>query len=239
MFKGFIRYLREPDYHGRIFMVANNGTTTVREDCNDDNLRRIKEAVGRLRKLKGKHPSPEIETKIIVHTKYQAQFVGQCLFDRLWAKHESMHMFVQLNYSWDVLGSRKQKMFKSQMIRHEKSLANTFRLLLQILRLRNTTSARFRNSDEKDAMYVIASLRKMILWRGFSTVSAKLQMEELPVVSIRAREHYDRLQRSTIWNRLVQSLKVAEANVGMPNAIATVEHKKRMVCLLERSVNGI
>ena len=240
MLLGFVRYIRDPDYHGDVIITRPNGVTIAkRENCSNENIRLVEEAVSHLRKMGRQHQDTATDSKIIAYTGHQIQFIGQCLLDRLYAKHENMKMFNQKGYSWANVGTNKQKELVSRMIRHEKVLVNTFRVFLQVLRLRSTTSARIRRANVEDAMQVVRSLRKMILWNGFSYSQAALQRAELPLIWNRVSGHYIRLENSRRWGQLVQALNNAEVNTGRSESFLLAIHRTRMMDLLRRSTVGI
>jgi len=228
-FLGFVKYIRDPDYHGNIIISRENGVATKRENCSNENLKRVGDAVGKLRKLERTNPSPQVRVKILVYTTHQAQFVGQCLLDRLWAKHEAMEIFAQKHYSWDTLTTQTQKNFVSSMIRHENVITTNLNVLSGVLKLRNNP----------DALYVLQNNRKMVLTKGFSSSIYKNQREELPLIWPRVKRHYKHLIKSHKWRMLITSLRNAQANVGRPNSFEMLQHRIRMQELLKRSTEGI
>lgn len=228
-FLGFVKYVRDPDYHGKVIIARENGVAIKRENCSNENLKRVGDAVGKLRKLERTNPSPQVRVKILVYTTHQAQFVGQCLLDRIWAKHEAMEEFAQKNYSWDTLTTQTHKNFVSSMIRHENVIMTNLNVLAGVLKLRNNT----------DALYVLQNIRKMVLVKGFSSSIYKNQREELPLIWPRVKRHYKHLIKSHKWRMLITSLRNAQANVGRPNSFEMLQHRTRMQELLKRSTEGI
>jgi hypothetical protein len=231
-FLGFVKYIRDSNYHGEILVTRENGITTPkRENCSNDNLKLVNDAIGKLRKLERTNSSAEIRRKILVYTKHQTQFVGQCLLDRIWAKHEAMKKFVENRYSWDSLSTQSQKKFVSSMIRHENVIMTTMNVLFSVLRLRS--------SNDNDALYVLKNIRKMVLAKGFYSPIYKKQLEELPFIWDRVRRHYKHLIKSNKWNILITSLRNARVNVGRPDSFSMHQHRVRMQGLVHRSTHGI
>lgn len=227
-FLGFVKYIRDPDYHGKVLVSRENGIITPkRENCSNENLKLVVDAVGKLRKLEQTSPSIQVRGKILVYTKYQSQFVGQCLLDRIWAKHEAIEIFAQNNYSWDALTTQTQKRFVSTMIRHENVIMATMNVLISILKLRN------------DDLYVLQNIRKLVLTKGFSSSISAKQREELPYMWDRVRRHYKRLINSHKWKMLITSLRNAQVNVGRPNSFMMHQHRLRMQELVTRATVGI
>jgi len=238
IFIGLVNFIRDSNYHGRVLIARENGIMIPkRTDCSNENLQLIKEAIAKLRKLKKSYSSDQ---KILVYTKYQIQFVGQCLLDRLWSKHEAMKDFGEAGYSWDILKTRKQMEFVSTMIRHEKVIRDTLNILSSILKLRASVYKSPQNVYTNDvALYVLRNIRRMILFRGFSSPLYADQRRELPDIWNRIRRHYIHLLKSYKWNTLVKKLENAQVNVRRPDSFSLGVHRKRMRDLIEKSTENI
>ena len=238
IFIGLIKYIRDEDYHGRILIARDNGIMIPkRADCSNENLQLIKEAVAKLRKLNKSHSSDQ---KILVYTNYQIQFVGQCLLDRLWSKHNAMEAFADAGYSWDILKTRKQTEFVSTMIRHEKVIRDTLGILASILKLRASVYKSPHNVYTNDAaLYVLRNIRRMVLFRGFSSPQYADQRKELPNIWYRIRRHYIHLLKSYKWKTFVKKLENAQVNVGRPNSFSLSVHRNRMRDLIEKGTKNI
>jgi len=201
-----------------------------RADCNNENLQLIKEAIAKLRKLNKSH-SPD--KKILVYTNYQIQFVGQCLLDRLWSKHNAMEAFADAGYSWDILKPRKQTEFVSTMICHEEVIRDTLGILASILKLRASVYKSPHNTNDA-ALYVLRNIRKMILFRGFSSPQYAEQRRELPIIWNRIRRHYIHLLKSYKWKTLIE-----KAQVNVLNSFSLSVHRHRMRDLIEKGTKNI
>lgn len=237
IFIELVNYIRNEDYHKKNLISIENGITIQKKaDCSYENLQLIKKAISKLRKLK----SYSSDQKILVYTKYQIQFVGQCLLDRLWSKHEAMKDFGETGYSWDILKTRKQIEFVSTMIRHEKVIRDTLNILASILKLRASVYKSPQNVYTNDvALYVLRNIRRMILFRGFSSPLYADQRRELPDIWNRIRRHYIHLLKSYKWNTLVKKLENAQVNVRRPDSFSLGVHRKRMRDLIEKSTENI
>lgn len=238
IFIGLVNFIRDEDYHGRVLIARENGIMIPkRTDCSNENLQLIKEAIAKLRKLKKSYSSDQ---KILVYTKYQIQFVGQCFLDRLWSKHDAMKDFGDAGYSWDNLKTRKQMDFVSTMIRHEKVIRDTLSILASILKLRASVYKSPQNVYTNDAaLYVLRNMRRMVLFRGFSSSLYADQRRELPNIWNRIRRHYIHLLKSYKWKTLVKKLENAQVNVGRPDSFSLSVHRKRMRDLIEKSTENI
>lgn len=230
---GIVKYIRDQDYHGEIIISRDNGVTLAkRETCSNENLQRVENAVNRLQTFDKTY----FRSKILIYTEHQMIFVGQCLLDRMWAKHEAMELFTEKGYSWNTLGSSKQKDFVISLIRHERVLKNTIRIFAKILRLRASV-----NKLDEDINHVVKQLRRMILDRGFSSSSSKSQRLELQSIPFwnYIKAHYIRLGNSYRWKQFITALSYAQVNVGRNSSAIFGVHRTRMMGLLDRATTGI
>ncbi|ABT15013.1 hypothetical protein NY2A_B614R [Paramecium bursaria Chlorella virus NY2A] len=228
-----VKYIRDPDYHGEIIISRDNGDTIAkRENCSNENLQRVENAVNMLQKFDKTYS----RNKILIYTEHQMVFVGQCLLDRLWAKHEAMELFTEKGYSWNTLGSSKQKNFVINLIRHERVLKNTIRIFAKIIRLRASI-----NKIDEDINHVVKQLRRMILDRGFSSSSSnsqRLELQSIPFWNY-IKAHYLRLGNSYRWKQFITALSHAEVNIERNSSTIFGVHRTRMMGLLDRATKGI
>lgn len=238
IFIELVNYIRNEDYHKKNLISIENGITIQKKaDCSYENLQLIKKAISKLRKLSKTHLAVQ---KMLVYTKYQIQFVGQCLLDILWSKHESMKTFNDAGYSWNDLKTKKQMEFVSTMIRHEEVIRDTLAILTSIFKMRASFYKNSHNVYTNDvALYVLRNIRRMILFRGFSSPLYADQRRELPDIWNRIRRHYIHLLKSYKWNTLVKKLENAQVNVRRPDSFSLGVHRKRMRDLIEKSTENI
>jgi len=237
IFKGFIKYVKNDDYHGKI-MIANSRGVIIRprDNCSNENLHSIDTSISALSRLKKNIPHDQWKARVLRDTSAQIQFLGQCLMDRLYAKHIELTKFFN-KYNSQSLSIPTPSILKQvlSMSSHEYPLYLTLSILRRSMRLRQMVGKERGWGDMQDSFIVTSKLRLMISEDSLKSMKIKDKLIELsnPRKFKEITNGYYKLLHSKRWNQLIESIKNAERNMHSKNSFELTLHKQRMENLLK------
>lgn len=238
IFKGFIKYIKDNDYHGKVMIVNSRGIIyRPRDDCSNENLKRIDRSITMLLRLQKNIPQDQWKARLIRDTSAQIQFLGQCLMDRFYAKHVELTDFFNKYNSQSL--SRPTKGVLKQILNiscHEYPLYITLSTLRRSMRARQLLGMKVRGwGDMQESFIVTSKLRLMISEDTLKSMKLKDKMKELshPRKLKEITDGYLKLLHSKGWKQLIKSIENAKRNIHSKNSYELVLHKQRMSNLLK------
>jgi hypothetical protein len=242
IFKGFVKYVKDPDYHGRIIITNSRGTSyRPRDDCSNENIDLVLRCVKTLMKLRTTMPSDQWKARVVRDTSAQIQFLGQCLLDRFYAKNTEMLIFFE-KYIAKPPGAVVSKSLLVRLVNlvsHEYPLKITLEAMIHSLRLRQAAGPG-RGWEDLQASFVVASrFRMMILDDGITTLTQRGKLSQLrndAKLRIIIKK-YSELMRSKRWKQLIESIEHAKRNVYSSDRSELLLHKERMTNLLKTATS--
>lgn len=237
IFKGFIKYIKDDDYHGKIMIANSRGVIhRPRDNCSNENLHSIDTSITALVRLKKTIPLDKWKARVLRDTSAQIQFLGQCLMDRFYAKHMELTEFFK-KYSLQSLSMPTPGILKKvlNMSCHEYPLYLTLSILRRSMRLRQMVGRERGWGDMQDSFIVTSKIRLMISEDSLKSMKVKDKLEELsnPRKFKEITNGYYRLLHSKRWKQLIESIENAKRNMHSKNSFELALHKQRMENLLK------
>jgi hypothetical protein len=243
IFKGFIKYIKDPDYHGKIIISNSSGTSyRPRDDCSNENIDLILRCVKTLMKIQTNMPPDKWKARVVRDTSAQIQFLGQCLLDRFYAKNTEMILFFE-KYTAKPTGTDISKNLLLRLVNlvsHEYPLKITLEAMIHSMRLRQAAGPG-RGWEDLQASFIVASrFRMMILDDGITTLtrgSKLLQLRNDAKLRNIIIKRYSELMRSKRWRQLIESIELAKRNAHSSERSEMILHKQRMTNLLKTATS--
>jgi len=235
IFKGFVKYVKDPDYHGRIIISKSSGTSyRPRNNYSNNNIDLILRCVKMLMKLQTNMPLDQWKARVIRDTSAQIQFLGQCLLERFYTKNTEMVLFFE-KYTPGTVVSKNVLVRLVNLVSHEYPLKISLEAMIHSMRLRQAAGPG-RGWEDLQASFIVASrFRMMILDDEITTLTQKnLQlMNDAKLQYIIKR--YSDLMSSKKWKQLIESIE--HANVYPSVRSELILHKDRMSNLLKTATS--
>lgn len=242
IFKGFVKYVKDPDYHGRIIITNSSGTSyRPRDDCSNENIDLVLKCVKTLMQLRTTMPPDQWKARVVRDTSAQIQFLGQCLLDRFYAKNTEMLIFFE-KYAAKPPGAAVSKSSLVRLVNlvsHEYPLKITLEAMMHSLRLRQAAGPG-RGWEDLQASFIVASrFRMMILDDGITTLTQRSKLAQLrnDAKLQNIIKKYSELMRSKRWKQLIESIEHAKRNVYSSDRSELILHKERMSNLLKTATS--
>ena len=242
IFKGFVKYVKDPDYHGKIIITNSRGTSyRPRDDCSNENIDLVSKCVKTLSKMQKNMPADQWKARVIRDTSAQIQFLGQCLLDRFYAKNTELLVFFEKYAARPPGGDVSKNMLVRlvNIVSHEYPLKITLEAMVQSMRLRQAAGPG-RGWEDLQASFIVASrFRMMILDDGITTLAQKGKLSKLRN-DAKFRiiiNKYSELMRSKRWKQLIESIEHAKRNVYSSDRSEFILHKERMTNLLKTATS--
>ena len=235
-FKGFVRYIKDPDYHGLIPFSQNGGMISrSRDGCDNEHLEMISDCIFHIKRCRHKMNLDQWKRIVVEIASYQIWFLSQCLLDRFYAKHVELVDFFQ---KWDKTQPVSKNRLRTLMkiASHEHPLYNTLITLyksLKLLQLAKGTPLKNLDkwSDLDDSLAIYTKLRTMISHGIFNdglTSKDKLHIIERDYDKI--TKNYEKLLESPYWKTLISAIVYPT-----PHPRNLQMHRQRMIELLRKA----
>jgi hypothetical protein len=246
-FKGLVKYVKDPDYHGKIITVNIAGCATrPRDNCSNENIEHIVDSVRVLQKMKTDIPFDAWKARVLRDTSAQIQFLGQCFLDRLYAKGKELLRYFQKYDTMEKATTPGALGYLISIVSHEYPLEITLSALTSSMRLRQSvgkSNGWERGWDDlQESFRVISRLRLMVTQTRFGSQTKKEKISELKKSPDKLRElrtKYASLLHSKRWRQIMLSIESAERNTHSTSRFEMRTHRERMAHLLEIALSAV